>query len=195
MEATQSGETPPAVVATADRLEVRQDFSGDAFLVFTQEARNDWDVGLPAEAALSVDMTLNAGAADVDLGPGPIDAFEGTYNASDVDLDLSGAVSLAPTRLDLTYNASSGRLALPAGPVSGEVTLNASSLLLCLPVGTPARLEYRSTLGSDDLGSIGFEQSGDVWTSPEYEAGSTGIDLDVKSTVSSMDVELAEVCQ
>ena len=195
IDATHSADTPPSVEATPGRLAVRQDFSSDAFLVFTQETRNDWRVGLPADAALSVTMTLNAGAATVDLGGGPVAVLEGTYNASDVDLDLSGTVSLTPTRLDLTYNASSGRLALPAGPIGGEVTLNASSLLLCLPLGTPVRLEYRSTLGSDDLGSIGFDETDGVWTSPGYEAGSAGVELDIKSTVSSIDVEHAEVCQ
>ena len=195
VDATHSTDTPPTVIGSATALEVRQDFSGDAFLVFSQETRNDWRVSVPAAAGLSVGMTLNAGDGVVDLGAGPIDVFAGTFNASDIDTDLSGATTPGTTRIDVTYNASSGRLSLPAGSVSGEITLNASSLQLCLPVAAEARLDYRSTLGSDDLGSVGFTEADGVWTTAGSAGATALIELEIKNTVSSLDVERAEVCE
>jgi len=195
VDAVHSSDTPPSVTASAGRLEVRQDFSSDAFLVFSQETRNDWRVGVPAGAALTIGMTLNAGDGSVDLGSGPLAVLQGTFNASDIDVEASSATTPVPARVDLTYNASSGRLSLPAGPIDGHITLNASSLLLCLPASAEARVDYTSTLSSADLASAGFTDADGVWTTAGYTGSPSAIDMEITSTVSSLDVERAEVCE
>ena len=191
--AVHGPEEPPEIEGTPSGLRVTQANSDDLF-VLGQQTRNEWQVELPATAAISMAMTLNAAEAQIDLGDGPIATFEGTLNASDATLDLGSVTTPQPASLDLTLNASSGKVALPAGSVVGDVTLNASSLELCVPAGVEARLEVEATLAADDLGDSGLLKSGDGWQSAGYATAGIRIDLSITSTVSSLSVERPEVC-
>jgi hypothetical protein len=185
----------PAIAGTESGLTIDQGIGPDDFFAFTQQTRNDWTVGLPVEAALTVAMTLNAAAGTVDLGAGPVSAVDGTFNASDITLDLGAATTPTPASLGLTFNASSGRLTLPDAAVSGAMTLNASSLTICLPASAEARFELDSTLSSDDLGSSRLSEVDGGWETEGYGTASTRVDLAISSTVSSIDLERSEVCQ
>ena len=79
--------------------------------------------------------------------------------------------------------------------VGANITLNASSLALCVPQAAPLRVEYSSTLSSDDLGSSGLERAGDdVWVTPDFVTGSEHIALGITSTVSSLSLDRPETC-
>jgi hypothetical protein len=187
-------EDEPAIAGSADQLSIDQDEGPDDFFAFTQQVRSDWNVSLPATAALSVGMTLNAASGAVDLGSGPVSSVGGTYNASDITLDLGEATATQPIDLGFTFNASSGDLSLPAGSVTGGMTLNASSLTICLPADAEARIELESTLSSDDLGSSGLTETGGGWQTEGYATAGTRVDLSITSTVSSITLERPEVC-
>jgi hypothetical protein len=194
VEAVHDPADPPSIEGSTSALTINQGDGEDGWFLLGQQRRNEWDVQLPASAAISANMTLNAAEGGVDLGGGPVAMFNGTFNAADVILDLGEATTPEPAPINLTFNASSGKLALPAGSVIGNITLNASSLEICVPESAEARLELESTLASDDLGRSGLIKSGDGWQSAGYATAATRIDLSITSTVSSVSVERPEVC-
>lgn len=194
VEAVHDPADPPVIEGSPSALVITQSGGDDGLFFLGQQRRNEWDVQLPASAAISTDMTLNAAEGTVDLGGGPVATFNGTFNASDIGLDMAEATTPEPAPLNVTFNASSGKLALPAGSIIGNITLNASSLEVCLPQSAEARIELESTLASDDLGKSGLSKSGDGWQTAGYATAATRIDLSITSTVSSVSVERPEVC-
>ena len=120
--------------------------------------------------------------------------MDGTFNASDLGLDLSAATTPQPATLSMTFNASNGRLSLPAGSMTGHVTLNASTLEVCLPAAAEARFELESTLSSDDFGGSGLTRSMTAGRRPASTRPPSHIDLSITSTVSSVSIERPEVC-
>jgi len=192
--ADHAPDEPPTIEGSETGLTIRQGDESDGFFVLGQQTRHDWGVALPGTGILATDITLNAADGTVDLGDGAVGDLSGSFNASDVTLDLGGVTTPAPARLSLTFNASSGTLALPDGSMVGSATLNASSLTICVPEAAEIRVELESTLASDDLGSSGLDRSGDGWQTPGYDTAAARIDLSLTSTVSSISLERAEVC-
>lgn len=184
----------PTIEGTQSDLRLRQAEGDSGFFALSQQVRDDWQVEVPATAAISLAMTLNAAEGTVDLGTGPVAAISSTLNASDAGFTLGSAATPQPARLDLTLNASSGSIGLPAGSIVGDITLNVSSLDLCMPADAEARLRIDATLASDDLGSSGLVKDGDGWQTPGYATAATRIDLSITSTFSSVSVERPEVC-
>jgi hypothetical protein len=167
----------------------------DDFAFLGRQARSDWRVEVPVAAAITASATLNAVRARIELGDGPLARVAGTFNASDVVLNLAAATTPSGVDLGLTLNASDVRLLLPAGSVSARATLNASSLTACVPAGVPLRVESTSNLSSDDLGSSGLLESGpSLWTTPGFSTATEHVDLSLTSTVSSFSLLRPESC-
>jgi hypothetical protein len=175
-------------------LRIRND-SDDEIAFIGRQSHNDWNVQVPADASLTMLITLDAARGLVEAGPGPLDRLDGTLNAADATFDLGQAETAAGSRVGLTLNASDGSLVLPAGPVDGSVTLNASSLTVCAPNSVPMQVELTETLASSDLGDAGLEQVDDsTWTSPDFSGSGDHISLELTSTVSSLSIERPEAC-
>jgi hypothetical protein len=167
----------------------------DDFSFLGRQARSDWRVEVPAAAAITASATLNAVRARIELGDGPLAGVAGTFNASDVVLNLAAATTPSSADIGLTLNASDVRLLLPDGGVSARATLNASSLTVCVPAGVPLRVESTSNLSSDDLGSSGLLESGPtLWTTPGFSAATEHVYLSITSTVSSFSLLRPESC-
>jgi hypothetical protein len=195
VDADHGPDDTPTITATESSLSIDQGEGPVDVFAFTQQTRADWTVTLPSSAPLSLGMTLNAAAGTVDTGQGPLADVNGTFNASDITLDLGSSATPQPVGLGLTFNASSGRLALPAGALSGSMTLNASSLTICLPESVEARLELDSTLSSDDVGSSGLTEVNEGWQTAGFSTAAERVELTISSTVSSITLERPEVCQ
>lgn len=160
-----------------------------------RQARSDWRVEVPVTAAITLDATMNAVRAHVELGGGPVAGVNGTFNASDAVLNLAAATTPASADIGLTLNASDVRLLLPEGSISARATLNASSLTVCVPTGVPLRVESTSNLSSDDLGSSGLEAgSPGLWTTPGFSSAVEHVYLSITSTVSSFSLLRPESC-
>ena len=175
-------------------LEVRQE-QGDDLGILGWQVRSEWDVQVPAEAALRVDSTLNAAKGTFDAGEGPVERVAGTFNASDVVIDLAEATTPRRSSIDLTFNASDGTLLLPTADIGAGITLNASSLDICVPAAAALRVDYSSVLGSDDLGSSGLTEvrSGE-WTTPGFSEAADSLSLSITNTVSSLSLDRPEAC-
>jgi hypothetical protein len=195
VEAEHDPDHPPKIEGSTTALSVTQGGpEGDLFVLLSQQPRNEWKVELPATASISMQSTLNASNAEVSLGEAPLALLSGTANASNAIYDLGTATTPEPARLDLTYNASAGRLALPVGSIIGNITLNVSDLELCIPVDAEVRLELESVLATDDIGESGLARARDGWQSAGYDIASSRIDLSITSTVSRISIERPEVC-
>ncbi|CAN5772833.1 hypothetical protein BH24CHL6_BH24CHL6_14260 [soil metagenome] len=173
---------PPRIDGAPDRLRLDGE-TGGAFV--GGAARREWRVTLPQQQRLSVSVTLNASSAALSLGGGELAGVNGTFNASDVRVDLVDAV-VQGSSLNLTFNASSGTLSLPAASLSANVTLNASSLNLCAAPEAGLRIQHRDTLSSHNFEQAGLSRSGDAWQTSGYDTTAVRIDLNLSSNVSSI---------
>ena len=179
---------------TSARLRLSQGGSDDLGFLGRQ-VRSLWTVQVPATAALTVHATLNAARGKIDAGSGPVARLAGTFNAADTVVDLASVTTPSPASIELTFNASSGRLSLPNGDITADITLNASSLVVCVPSSAALGVDYSTVLGSDDLGSSGLtDQGAGQWSSSGYEAAQERVSLSVTSTVSSLTIERPEAC-
>ena len=191
-EAPRIGETEDSTGTTA--LEIRGD-GAEEIAFIGRQSRSDWDVEVPADAELTLHVTLDAAKGTIDAGAGPVDEVRATLNAADGTIDLGEADPASIPDVGLTLNASDGRLVLPAGPAQASVTLNASSLEICAPSTLPLEVELTETLGSSDLGDAGLEQADDsTWATPDYSSSEDHIRLEVTNTVSSFSIERPEAC-
>jgi hypothetical protein len=168
----------------------------DNLAFFGRRHPSRWQVELPAEAALTVEATLNAADGTFDTGAGPVERITGTLNAADLVLDLVEATTPEASDVTLTLNASSARLLFPAtGQFEASSTLNASSLHACVPASVALQVELSETLSSNDLAEHGLEQVGDsTWATPGFSSAGDHVRLDVSSAASSLAIERPEAC-
>jgi hypothetical protein len=192
VDASHASGQQSAIEAAADRLALRTE-GGQVILPFGDDTRRDWRVTLPIETALAASITLNASNAVVGLGGGPLESMDGTFNASDVQLDVASATDLR--NLHLTFNAASGMLSLPAVSMAGNMTLNASSLTICAAPYAGVRIVHSATLSSDNFGELGLTQSGDAWQTADYGSAAQNVDLSISSNVSSITLSRVGGCQ
>lgn len=181
---------PPGIDGTADRLRLHAE-TGGALLGGT--ARREWRVTLPHQPRLSASVTLNASSAALNLGGGELAGLNGTFNASDVRVDLDGAVAEGGS-LTLTFNASSGTLILPAASLSASMNLNASSLNLCAAPEVGLRIQSRGALGSHNFEEAGLSRSGEAWQTPGYDTATVRTALNLSSNVSSITLDQSGGC-
>ena len=199
VEATHDTDDGPVIdEPDADGVTARLGLSqrgADEFAFLGSQAQSDWRVEVPDAAAIVVNATLNASKGDIDLEDGPLASLSGTFNASDAVIDLAESTTPVPADVDLTLNASDGRLLLPDGDVGVDITLNASSIVVCVPQDVALQVEYSSVLSSDDLGSSGLTDNGSgQWVTDGLGSSAGRVALSVTSTVSSLSIERPEVC-
>lgn len=180
------GDPQPVIESAADSLRLRTQ-AGDQFL---GGARRDWQVTLPEAAPLAIDLTTNASSGQLDLAGSTIERLGATLNASDVRFELSGVNGTAT--LDLTLNASSSTLRLPAAGASGSITLNASSLTVCLDPALALDIVTSETLSSNNFAAAGLSQAGNRWT--VGAAGGARFTLDYSGNVSSITLDRSGGC-
>jgi hypothetical protein len=194
VEALHAEGDAPTIQGETASLSVQQDDGGSQVMIFGPATRNEWQVHVPTVPAVGIDLTLNAADATVAIADGPLGIVNGSFNASSVTIAMAGATTPETAPIDLTFNASSGTVSLPAGSVVANVDLNLSSLTLCVPGAAPLRIELDSTLSSDDLEAAGLGQVGEGWQTPDYDTASARVDLNVSSAVSSLTIQRPEVC-
>jgi hypothetical protein len=179
----------PRVDSSTDRLSVR---SRDRGGPFSFGGGGSLAVELPASPTLDVSATINAGDARLNLVEAHLQNVSLTVNAGSVTVDLTGS---APGRLGATVNAGSLKVQLPAGSLGGSLTVNAGSLRLCLPAGAALRIETGGgVLGGYDFGRAGLTQSGNIWSTPGFDAAASRIDFTATANAGSISLNPAEGC-
>jgi len=174
---------PPQLDAGSDRLHVRSSDTG--FGPFDAGGRS-WQVTLPANQAIDLSVSANAGTARLALANATLGQVSMSVNAGSARADFTGA---ALQHLSVSANAGDARLTLPAATLSGSLSANAGSIAICVPHGTGLRITASSVLGGNDFADRGLRQEGDAWTSPDYGTAATRIDLSASANLGSITLD------
>ena len=179
----------PDVTGSSSVVSIRPDSS----IGFPGGIRSDWKVTVPRAPNVGFGLTLNAGEGSVDLTGASVSSATITLNAGKLDLNM-GAVSRAGD-VNGTVNAGAAAITLDSGSRSVNLSLNAGSLQLCVPSGTPLRVRWSGTLGSNNLTAAGLTKVDDsTWTSPAYSPATPGAELNVSANAGSFELRLGGTC-
>jgi Domain of unknown function (DUF5668) len=191
LSGASDGGGSPVLVATADRLSIDPaDRSGVFGFAGAQEA---WDISLPTDPMLDLDVTLNAGRGKANLGAAHIGSVGFTVNAGSLQLDLGGAERL--DAVDGRLNAGSAVVRLPNRAAHGSITVNAGSLTFCAPEGLGLRfVTGNDFLSSNDFGEHGLVKVGDAWESPNFATAELRLELTVKANAGSLSLNSLPAC-
>lgn len=171
----------PTITSDEGALRVRAQ-DGPDFMGFA-DGRQAWDVTLPTDVRLALDIEANAASSRLDLDGADLSDLSLDANAGDLDLGLGGA-----TVDQLMINANAGSIGLIVNPdsaVTGSVEMNAGSLELCVVDETSIAITINdeNVTFSHDLDSSGLTRAGDTWRSGDDQADVT---LDVEGNAASL---------
>jgi len=171
----------PEVTASTDRLRISSRTVED----FAFGAGSAWDVVIPTDPGIRLELVLNAGSATLDLAGARVPEVSAAVNAGSVVLDMGRAIEAS--RLVASANAGSLSLTLPALTMTGEVTANAGSVELCVPEGVGIRVRAQENLvASYDFERAGLVRVGAAWETPGYGSATTTIDLAASANAGSV---------
>ena len=169
----------PDISADGDSLRVDANREG---VIGFANARQDWDVTLPSEVTLALDVTANAGSSNLALGGLDLSELGVDMNAGDIDVDLAGtAVG------DLSVSANAGSVSIvvdDATTADGSITVNAGSVELCVADGTAIEITVNDSniTFSHNLDDSGLDRSGDTWRSGD---GTPDVVFDIEGNAAS----------
>jgi len=180
----------PAVTASDRLLKVA---APDRTGIDVGEIGWHWQVVLPQDGSVDLDLSVNAGSASADLAGMHADAVDVSVNAGDARIDMGGAAG--PDRLTGSVNAGSLSVILPAGSMTGSISVNAGSADVCVPDGVALKLQTGgSPLGSYDLEGNGLVQSGSTWSTPGYATATVQIALELDANLGSITLNPGSGC-
>ena len=172
----------PTLTSTGDSLRLVAERSGP--IGFAQ-ARQEWDVELPADAAFDLDLHANAASSRLDLADATLSRLRLDTNAGDVRVDVAGA---SVSDLTVEMNAGSVRIIADADTsLAGSADMNAGSLELCVPddLSVEIALDDPNVTFNHNLGEAGFSESGDTWRAGD---GAPAVRLEVDGNAASFTV-------
>jgi hypothetical protein len=178
----------PNVWATDRSLAIETSVDGFGWL---DEGRNAWDLTLPGSAIDDLDVTVIAGAGQLDLRGAEIDRLGLTANAAKVTMDASSATI---AELRAVVNAGSLSLKLPAeDDVTGSLVVNAGQLQVCAPPDVGLRVTASGTVEHITVGGLG--QVADEWLSPTYRTAAHQADLRLTANLGEVEINPIGGCE
>ena len=183
----------PTVERSADGVVVRSPSTPIAFPFATH--RSTWRVQLGIAPQLDVELSLNAGSANLDLAGANLSRLSLDGNAiGDSRIDLSTA---AIGRLDVGINAADLAILLPGtGHLQGAVEGNAASVKLCAPAGVRLRLiTDKNITASNNFEDRGLVQRGDAWESADYGGATAQVELRTTGSAISYTLNPEDGCK
>ena len=182
---------PPAIERASDG--VRFEAASSSGIFGFAGKRERWNITLPADPSIDLDVTLNAGEGRLTLGGAHLAKADLTVNAGSLRLDLREAAAVRT--LDGTVNAGSAVVWLPDLPVEGDLTVNAGSLSICAPANVGLRLVTGDNpISSNDFGDQGLVRSDDAWETPGFATAPIRIVLEVTANAGSMSLNPPQTC-
>lgn len=178
----------PQIEGSAGGLRVE---SGDNFSFFGfADADQSWDVVLPTDSTLDLEVDANAASSTLDLADATLSALTVSANAGEVSLRLPGA-----SVNDLSIDANAGSVSIDVDDtttLSGSVEMNAGSLDLCVPegVGVAITMSDDNVTFSHNLDERGMTRQGDVWRLGTGDA----VSLSVEGNAASFTLNPEEGC-
>ena len=183
----------PTIEQNAGDVTVRSPSDPVVFPFGSQRAT--WRVELGTDPRLDLELGLNAGSADVDLGGATVGQLQVDANAiGSSRLDLSRA---AVERLDVSVNAADIAILLPADAgLEGSVSGNAASIGLCAAPGVGLRLVVDDSItASDNFEEAGLVLRSGAWESPDYAAAAVKVELRTTGSAVSYTLDPEDGCR
>lgn len=183
----------PAITASDARLQVRVPVRRGFDVPATTAS---WDVTLPRDPALRLDLAVNAGSLAARLGGlQHLSALDVSVNAGDAHVDLAGALDTASVSASVNFGSLAISLPTPGGTLTGTLSTNAGSLEICVPAGVALRFRAGDhALGSDNFGDRGLTEAGGTWTTGGFDAATSRIDLAVSANLGSITLNPEDGC-
>ena len=152
---------PPTITSSDGSLRV-EGRDNVSFFEFA-DADQAWDVVLPTDPDLDLEVDSNAASSTLDLDDATLTGMSIDANAGEVVMRLPGATV---DELSVSANAGSVSIEVDDGTeLSGSVEMNAGSLELCVPdgVGLEITMSDDNVTFSHNLDERGMTRDGDVW--------------------------------
>jgi hypothetical protein len=185
--------SPPEIATTSSGLVVRTpsrqgvNLAPDAW---------QWDLSLPRSGTISFGLSLNAGSADVRLDGVTLPSVDVSVNAGDAHLDLGQAAGTTSVQGSVNAGSLAITLPRPTGILTGNLSVNVGSLDLCVADGTPMRLRADdSPLGSNNFASRGLVRNGNTWTSGAFDGAADAVDLRLSANLGSITLNPENGCE
>lgn len=178
LDARHASNEDPTVKSDATSLTVRAPSGGFGFA----NARQEWDVTLPGDRDLDLEIDANAASSTLDLADGSLSRLSLDANAGDVKLALDGA---SVSRADVSANAGSLSVTVDGDTsLDASFGMNAGSLELCAAEGTNIEITVSdgNITFSHNLDDSGLSRSGDTWRSG---SGTPDVRLSVEGNAAS----------
>jgi hypothetical protein len=180
----------PTIESAGDRLTIRSPESRGIDIVGRRER---WQVSLPRDVPVAINLELNAGRATIAPGAATLREVRVQVNFGGITLDLGEATAV--DTVNVQSNAGITALSLPNVSMSGEIQVNAGAVRVCAPPGAALRIRTgESAVSSYDFGRAGLVQDGSTWTSPNYDAAAVRIDLEAEANAGSFTLNPEEGC-
>ena len=156
------------------------------------DARQAWEVVLPTEVELDLEVSANAASTTLDLADALMSELRLHANAGDVLVDLTGAE--APS---LAIDANAGSVSVIVGDESsatGTMSVNAGSIEVCAADGVALEItvEDPNVTFSHNLDDSELSRSGDTWRSGD---GDPDVVLDVNGNAGSFNLNPDGGCE
>ena len=190
VDAAHGAGEPPTIEAGDEHLRVEAEGAG---IIGFADVRQAWDITLPREVELDLDVSANAASSRLDLAGARLSGLSIDANAGEVVLGLAGA-----TASGLSIDANAGSVSIDTDAdttVSGAVGLNAGSLELCMPDDADATITLNddNVTFSHNLDDLGLSRSGDTWRWGSG-TGDPAIALEVEGNAASFTLNPEEGC-
>lgn len=175
---------PPPMVAANNLLSLGATDGGGGH-------RQDWTIGVGADALRSIELQANAGSSVLELAGASLTSVSAEINAADLLIDAGSATI---DRLDISANAGRARITLEGGATTGDLSVNAGAIELCIPPNASVRIRMDEQLTfAHNLDERGFVHDGDTWTRSDDGDGDL-IDLTVDGNAASFTLDPEEGC-
>ena len=153
---------------------------------------NAWDLVLPRDPAIDLEVRVNGGAGRVALAGANLVGLSVNANAGSLDLDLRDVTATGDATIEVNFGSATVRL--PNRSMSGTLSVNAGSAAICLPSGAGLRVKLGSVAASNDFGSHGMTEVDGVWETPGYATAAVRLDLRATVNAGSLSLDPARTC-
>lgn len=180
VDARHGSNAEPTIEDGAASLRVDSD---DSSWFGLGDARQAWDVTLPTDVELALEVGANAASSTLDLAGASFTSLSIDANAGEVALGLEGA---SADEVSIEANAGSVGITVDdSTTVAASIQLNAGSLELCVPDGASVAVTVNddNVTFSHDLEDSGLSQSGSTWRSGD---GDTDVTFEVEGNAASL---------
>lgn len=190
---TADGGRAPEIRSSGDRLAVR---SAEQHGIALGVRGSSWDVTLPRQVSLALDVSVNAGSARLNLASLRVPDLDISVNAGDATVWAFGLVEAGSVSASVNAGSLVISLPVPTSDLGGSLSVNAGSIEVCVPDGVGLRIRMDGgALGSNNYDDRGLVRAGDTWTRPGFDTAAQQIELSVSANLGSITLNPESGCE